>query len=90
MDGCGYFKTMVKIMIPMAKPSILTVIMFNFLTFWNEYIIAYTLMDENGTLAMGLKNQMCIRDRGNIVEMGTFEELMKKKQFFYSLYTVNH
>ena len=47
MDGCGYFKTMVKIMIPMAKPSILTVIMFNFLTFWNEYIIAYTLMDEN-------------------------------------------
>ena len=38
MDGCGYFKTMVKIMIPMAKPSILTVIMFNFLTFWNEYI----------------------------------------------------
>ena len=22
IDGCGYFKTMVKIMIPMAKPSI--------------------------------------------------------------------
>ena len=60
MDGCGYFKTMVKIMIPMAKPSILTVIMFNFLTFWNEYIIAYTLMDENGTLAMGLKNLMAV------------------------------
>lgn len=51
---------MVKIMIPMAKPSILTVIMFNFLTFWNEYIIAYTLMDENGTLAMGLKNLMAV------------------------------
>ena len=28
--------------------------------------------------------------QGKIVEMGTFEELMKKKQFFYSLYTVNH
>ncbi|MBY0758089.1 carbohydrate ABC transporter permease [Sellimonas caecigallum] len=60
IDGCSYFKTMVKIMIPMAKPSIITVLLFNFLTFWNEYIIAYTLMDEHGTLAMGLKNLMAV------------------------------
>ena len=60
IDGCGYFKTMTKIMVPMAKPSILTVILFNFLSFWNEYIIAYTLMDEHGTLAMGLQNLMAV------------------------------
>lgn len=60
IDGCGYFKTMTKIMIPMAKPSIITVIMFNFLSFWNEYIIAYTLMDGNSTLAVGLKNLMAV------------------------------
>ena len=60
IDGCGYFKTMTKIMIPMAKPSIITVILFSFLAFWNEYIIAYTLMDEHGTLAMGLKNLMAV------------------------------
>ncbi len=60
IDGCGYFKTMTKIMVPMAKPSIITVILFNFLSFWNEYIIAYTLMDEHGTLAMGLKNLMAV------------------------------
>lgn len=45
----------------MAKPSILTVILFNFLSFWNEYIIAYTLMDEHSTLAMGLKNVMAVQ-----------------------------
>ena len=60
IDGCDHFKTMVKIMIPMAKPSILTVILFNFLSFWNEYIIAYTLMDGHDTLAMGLKNLMAV------------------------------
>ena len=60
IDGCGYFKTMTKIMIPMAKPSIITVILFSFLAFWNEYIIAYTRMDEHGTLAMGLKNLMAV------------------------------
>ena len=60
IDGCSHFKTMLKIMIPMAKPSIITVILFNFLSFWNEYIIAYTLMDEHETLAMGLKNLMAV------------------------------
>lgn len=60
IDGCGHFKTMTKIMIPMAKPSIITVVLFNFLSFWNEYIIAYTLMDGHDTLAMGLKNLMAV------------------------------
>uniref|UniRef100_UPI003AACB8C3 carbohydrate ABC transporter permease n=1 Tax=Massilicoli timonensis TaxID=2015901 RepID=UPI003AACB8C3 len=59
IDGCGYFKTMFKIMIPMAKPSIITVILFNFLAFWNEYIIALTLIPgPNKTLPVGLQNLM--------------------------------
>ena len=60
IDGCGYFKTMVQIMIPMAKPSIIIVILYQFLSFKNEYIIAFTLMDENSTLAVGLKNLMAV------------------------------
>lgn len=59
IDGCGYFKTMTKIMIPMARPSIITVILFQFLAFWNEYVIAFTFMDkENATLAVGVKYLM--------------------------------
>ena len=59
IDGFGYFKTMTKIMIPMARPSIITVILFQFLAFWNEYIIAFTFMDkENATLAVGVKYLM--------------------------------
>ena len=55
IDGCGHFKTMIRVMIPMAKPSIITVILFNFLAFWNEYIIALTLMSGNSrTLPVGL------------------------------------
>lgn len=59
MDGAGYFKTMTVVMIPMAKPSIITVILFNFLAFWNEYILALTLMPgPNKTLPVGLINLM--------------------------------
>lgn len=61
IDGCGYFKTMVKVMVPMARPSIITVILFNFLAFWNEYIIAFTLMTTtNKTLPVGLQNLMAV------------------------------
>lgn len=57
IDGAGYSRTMLKIIFPMAQPSIITVILFNFLSFWNEYIIAMTLLsDPKGgkTLPVGL------------------------------------
>ena len=51
---------MVRIIIPMAQPSIITVILFNFLSFWNEYIISMTLLtdDKVKTLPVGLMNLM--------------------------------
>lgn len=59
VDGAGYFKTMFSIMMPMARPSIVTVILFNFLSFWNEYIIAMTLLTgESKTLPVGLMQLM--------------------------------
>lgn len=59
VDGSGYFRTMVQIIFPMAKPSIITVILFNFLSFWNEYIISMTLMSgDDSTLPVGLMNLM--------------------------------
>ena len=61
IDGSSYFRTMVEVIFPMARPSIITVILFNFLSFWNEYIIAITLLtDPNGskTLPVGLMNLM--------------------------------
>ena len=43
----------------MARPSIITVILFNFLAFWNEYIIALTLLPgPKKTLPVGLMSLM--------------------------------
>lgn len=61
IDGAGYFKTMTRIIFPMAKPSIITVILFNFLSFWNEYIISMTLLSASKgakTLPVGLLSLM--------------------------------
>lgn len=60
VDGCGYFSTLVKIIVPLAKPGIVTVIIFNFFTFWNEYALALVLLSNNAkkTLPIGLQNLM--------------------------------
>ena len=68
IDGAGYYRTMVDIMIPMAKPAVITVILFNFLSFWNEYILALTLMTDpvKRTLPVGLINlQQAARGAAN-------------------------
>src|SRR5699024_7329949 len=54
IDGVGYFRSMYSVMLPMSIPSIIIVILFNFLLFWNEYILALTLMPgEYKTLPVG-------------------------------------
>jgi N-acetylglucosamine transport system permease protein len=51
---------MVQVIFPMAKPSIITIILFNFLSFWNEYIISMTMLTKSNlkTLPVGLMNLM--------------------------------
>lgn len=62
IDGCSKLKTLIHVIIPMAKPSIITVILFNFLAFWNEYIIALTLLpNKSKTLPLGLINLMQVQ-----------------------------
>ena len=61
IDGAGYGQAMIRIIFPMAQPSIITIILFNFLSFWNEYIISMTLMSSaqgQKTLPVGLLNLM--------------------------------
>ncbi len=61
IDGAGYGQAMIQVIFPMAKPSIITIILFNFLSFWNEYIISMTLMSSSTgqkTLPVGLLNLM--------------------------------
>ena len=68
IDGAGYFRTMIDVIVPMAKPAVITVILFNFLAFWNEYILALTIMTDPAqrTLPVGLINlQQAARGAAN-------------------------
>lgn len=58
LDGCSYFGALMKVMVPMAKPTIITVAIFNFISLWNEYIFALVVIasDSKKTLPVGLAN----------------------------------
>lgn len=59
IDGASQFKIMVRVFFPMAKPAIAMSMLFNFLSYWNDYIISMTLMPgENHTVQVGLLNLM--------------------------------
>ncbi|QTH43407.1 carbohydrate ABC transporter permease [Cohnella sp. LGH] len=63
IDGCEYFGTLFRVIIPMARPGIITLIVFSFFDFWNEYVLALTLItdDTKKTIPIGLANLMQIQ-----------------------------
>jgi len=40
VDGCSRFQTMTQVFLPLALPSIVAVMLFAFLTSWNEFLLA--------------------------------------------------
>ncbi|MFF2625727.1 carbohydrate ABC transporter permease [Kitasatospora griseola] len=63
LDGCSHTRTFFQIMVPMAKPGLISVGIFNVLGQWNQYILPVTLMQpttageaDHSMLAQGLVN----------------------------------
>ena len=46
VDGCGRLRTLVRVVLPLSLPAIVTAVIFAFIAAWNEYIVALTLMTD--------------------------------------------
>lgn len=46
VDGCGRMEALVRVVLPLARPGIVTAVIFAFIAAWNEYIVALTLMTD--------------------------------------------
>ena len=60
IDGCSYYRTFWSIMFPLAIPGVVTVCIFNFIFYWNEFIFALTFISTTAkkTLPVGMANMM--------------------------------
>ncbi len=56
IDGAGPMRTFVQVMLPNAMPAVATVLILNFVTMWNEYVLGLCLVDSpsDRTLPVGL------------------------------------
>ncbi|MEV6772303.1 carbohydrate ABC transporter permease [Nocardia sp. NPDC051030] len=59
IDGCGHFRTMLRIVLPMARPAIAAAALFQFFYCWNDYFGPQIYASENPgawTLSYGLES----------------------------------
>lgn len=57
IDGCKHFQIYSRIILPLAKPSIVTMILFTFVWSWNDYMGPYIFISSLGKqmLSVGIK-----------------------------------
>jgi ABC-type sugar transport system, permease component len=57
LDGCGSFRTLTSILLPLCKPAIFSVVIFQFLWTWNDFFNALLYINsvKKYTLALGLR-----------------------------------
>ncbi|MEU4793208.1 carbohydrate ABC transporter permease [Micromonospora tulbaghiae] len=59
IDGCGHFRLFFRVMLPMARPGLISVGIFNFLSHWNQFLLPQVLLPGDGRdrmLAQGLSS----------------------------------
>ncbi len=54
IDGCGKVRMFFSIILPMAKPGLSTLAIYNGVNMWNEFIFAYTLTQSQGNRTLPL------------------------------------
>ncbi|MGQ9455613.1 MAG: carbohydrate ABC transporter permease [Armatimonadota bacterium] len=63
IDGCSEFAVFLKIMLPLAKPGLITAGIFNFFGIWNEYPLALVIIASENlrTLPLGIANLLMVQ-----------------------------
>lgn len=56
VEGCSKWQIFTRIILPMAKPAIATLVIVDFLATWNEYLLASVIINDNAkkTVPVGL------------------------------------
>jgi multiple sugar transport system permease protein len=56
IDGCGFFKIYRAVMLPLLKPALVTVSIFQFMATWNDFLgpLIYISSESKSPLSLGL------------------------------------
>ena len=54
IDGCGFIQTYLQVFIPNSSPALLTVFLFSFVWYWNDYFFSSMFFSSLNTVSTGL------------------------------------
>ncbi|MCA2976680.1 MAG: ABC transporter permease subunit, partial [Myxococcaceae bacterium] len=60
MDGASPWQTFVKVVLPLARPALAVTALFSFMTAWNEFILAATLINDAGRFTLPVALQQYV------------------------------
>lgn len=65
IDGCNDFDMFWRVMMPLTRPAIATVILINFLHFWNELLLAITMVTDPEKRTLPAAMMMFVGEHGS-------------------------
>jgi raffinose/stachyose/melibiose transport system permease protein len=65
IDGCTHFQTFWHVMLPLARPAIMTVTLMNFMSFWNELLLAITMVTDPKMRTIQAAMMMFVGEHGS-------------------------
>jgi N-acetylglucosamine transport system permease protein len=55
LDGAGPVRTFFSVMLPLARPGLITAIILNSVVLWNEFLLALTILTDNSKYTLSLE-----------------------------------
>lgn len=65
IDGCTEFRTFWQVMLPLSRPALATVVLLNFLHFWNELLLAVTMVTDPALRTLPAAMMMFVGEHGS-------------------------
>lgn len=54
LDGCNLWQLLGKVMVPMIRPTLVTILIINFISIWNDYIYSRLILSSNENFTVAL------------------------------------
>lgn len=69
IDGCGTFRTIARIIVPLSKPIITTIALISFVSAWNEFTVANTFLQDAELKTVSTRYVLFVSERGSELDM---------------------
>jgi arabinogalactan oligomer/maltooligosaccharide transport system permease protein len=64
LDGCSRWQTFTRVVLPLARPALAVTALFSFMTAWNEFVLAATLLGDPRAFTLPVVLQRYVDDYG--------------------------